>query len=66
MTEVRVRAVHLDEGCPVVLRDTVNVYDLAIDFTASPEDITAALAAVWQEAVDSGRWTRRKGNAGPS
>lgn len=51
----------------MAVRDTVNVYDLAIDFTAPPGEITAALEAIFQEGIDSGRWARRrKGNAGPS
>jgi hypothetical protein len=64
--EVRVRSIRLDDDCPAAVRDTVNVYDLAIDFTKSPEQITAALQCLFQEAIDSERWTRRRGDAGSS
>ncbi|HEY5836744.1 hypothetical protein [Streptomyces sp.] len=63
VTEVRVRAMRLGDGCPVAVRDTARVCDLAIDFTAPPEDIAAALRAILQEAIDTGRWVRRR--AGP-
>lgn len=57
---VRVRDVRLDDDCPATVRDTVNVYDLAIDFSKPPEQITAALTVLFQEAIDSERWARRK------
>lgn len=56
----------LDEGRPAAVRDTENVFDLAIDFTAQPHEITAALTALFQEAVDSKRWARRRGDARPN
>jgi hypothetical protein len=61
---VRVRSELFDDGTPAVVRDTLNTFDLAIDFTKPPEQITAALTALFQEAIDSKRWTRRGGNAG--
>lgn len=61
MTEVRVRSIRLTDGEPAALRDTPDVFDLGIDFTQPPDDIAAALAAIWQEAVDSGRWARQPG-----
>lgn len=49
----------LDDDCPAALRDTTQVFDLAIDFTKSPEQITGALTALFQEGIDTERWTRR-------
>jgi hypothetical protein len=60
MTEVRVRATRLDDGAPVVVRDTMDIYDLQIDFDQPAEDIVGALRAVFQEAVDSKRWQRHR------
>lgn len=54
----------LDDDCPAAVRDTSQVFDLAIDFTKSPHEITAALQCLFQEAIDTERWTRREGNAG--
>lgn len=62
--EVRVRAVRLDDDTPAAVRDTTGVFDLAIDFSHSPDEITAALTALFQEAIDSHRWARRQGTAG--
>lgn len=64
MPEVRVRSMRLDDGCPAAVRDTNQVFDLAIDFTKSPGEITAALQCLFQEAIDTERWTRRRGDAG--
>lgn len=58
--EVRVRDARLDQGTPVALRDTTQVYDLAIDFQQDPADIVAGLRALFQDGVDSGRWGRRR------
>lgn len=54
----------LDDDCPAAVRDTANVYDLAIDFTKSPEQIAAALECLFQEGIDTERWTRRRGDDG--
>jgi hypothetical protein len=62
--EVRVRDMRLDGDCPAAVRDTAHVFDLAIDFSHSPQEITAALTALFQEAIDSHRWARRQGTAG--
>ncbi|MEV7897283.1 hypothetical protein [Streptomyces cyaneofuscatus] len=43
----------------MALRDSRTNYDLAIDFSYPPEQIAAALTEVFQEAVDSRRWSRR-------
>lgn len=56
----------LDDDCPAAVRDTTAVYDLAIDFTKPVEEITAALQCLFQEAIDTKRWARRGGNAGPT
>ena len=63
---VRVRATRLDKGSPVALRDTLSIFDLAIDFDQSPDDITAALAAVFREAIETGRWSRSRPPYGAS
>jgi len=63
--DVRVRSVVLDDDTAAAVRDTTKVYDLAIDFTKSPDEITAALEVLFRDAIDSGRWARRKGDAGP-
>jgi hypothetical protein len=65
VTEVRVRSIALDDDTAAAVRDTTRVYDLAIDFTKPPEQITVALEALFRDAIDSGRWARRKGDAGP-
>lgn len=69
MTEgpaVRVRSVRLDDKTPAALRDTTAVYDLAIDFSHDPEEITAALQVLFVEAIETRRWARRQGDAGPT
>jgi hypothetical protein len=58
--EVRVRDVRLDQGRPVAVRDTLSVYDLAIDFEQDPADIVAGLRELFQDGVDTGRWTRNR------
>jgi hypothetical protein len=61
---VRVRSVRLDDATPAAVRDTTNVYDLAIDFSHEPEQIVAALQALFEDAIETERWTRRQGDAG--
>lgn len=56
---MHVRAMNLRGEAPVALRDSRSSYDLAIDFSWPPEKIAAALTGIFQEAVDSDRWTRR-------
>jgi hypothetical protein len=56
----RVRSVRLGEGTPAAIRDTINVLDLAIDFSHSPEEITAALQCLLEEAIETRRWIRRQ------
>lgn len=55
----------LDDGTPAAVRDTSSIYDLAIDFSHSPEEITAALQCLFEEAIRTRRWGRRQGDAGP-
>jgi hypothetical protein len=55
----------LDDDTPAAVRDTNQIFDLAIDFTKPPEQITAALTVLFEDAIRSERWTRRKGNVGP-
>lgn len=57
---VRVRSVRLDDETPAAIRDTASVLDLAIDFSHSPDDITAALKCLLDEAIKTRRWTRRQ------
>ncbi|MEU2799009.1 hypothetical protein [Streptomyces sp. NPDC007117] len=56
---MRVTSEDLHGEAPVALRDSRSSYELAIDFSYPPEQITAALTDVFQEAVDSHRWSRR-------
>ncbi|WP_141726191.1 hypothetical protein [Actinacidiphila rubida] len=63
---VRVRAIRLDDETPAAVRDTTRLVDLAIDFSHPPGEITAALTALFQEAIDSKRWARREPPAGPT
>ncbi|WP_327333672.1 hypothetical protein [Streptomyces anulatus] len=56
---VRVTSENLHGEAPVALRDSRSNYELAIDFSYPPEQIAAALTDVFQEAVDSHRWSRR-------
>lgn len=56
---VRVRSTRLDDDTPAAVRDTLTVYDLAIDFSHDPEEITAALQTIFEEAIATRRWARR-------
>ncbi|MFD3741633.1 hypothetical protein, partial [Streptomyces sp. NPDC058629] len=56
---MRVTSEDLHGQAPVALRDSLSSYSLAIDFSWPPEKIAAALTEVFQEAVDSHRWSRR-------
>lgn len=56
---VSVTSEDLHGEAPVALRDSRTAYELAIDFSYSPERIAEALTEVIQEGVDSHRWTRR-------
>ncbi|MEV7394896.1 hypothetical protein [Streptomyces sp. NPDC091215] len=55
---VRVHAKDLKGETPVAVRDARDRYDLAIDFSFPPEKIVAGLQQVFQDGVDSGRWSR--------
>jgi hypothetical protein len=46
-------------GVPVALYDSLENFELGIDFSRQPEEIVAAMERVFQERVDSGDWTRR-------
>lgn len=56
---MRVRAVDLDGECPLALYDSRDRFQLGIDFSRPPEEIAGALEDLFQEAVETGRWTRR-------
>jgi hypothetical protein len=56
--EVCVHAADLKGETPVAARDTLERYELAIDFSWPPEAITASLQAIFQDAVGSQRWSR--------
>lgn len=57
--EVIVQAADLKGETPVAVRDSLNRYELAIDFSWPPEAIAAGLQSVFREGVGSGRWSRR-------
>jgi hypothetical protein len=46
-------------GVPVALYDSLENFELGIDFSRTPEEIAAAMERMFQERVDSGDWTRR-------
>lgn len=56
--EVYVQAADLKGETPVAVRDSLNRYDLAIDFSWPPEVIAASLQSVFRDGVHSGRWSR--------
>jgi hypothetical protein len=55
---VHVRAEDLKGETPVAVRDSLDRYDLAIDFSWPPEAIAAGLQSVFRDGVESGRWSR--------
>lgn len=62
MTEAPQVSVHckdLGGKAPVAVTDSIELFDLAIDFSRPPEEIAAGLTMIFQEAVDTGRWIRR-------
>ncbi|MEW2518157.1 DUF6907 domain-containing protein [Actinacidiphila alni] len=63
-TTVQVRSMRLDDAVPVALRDTTKKFDLAIDFSHPPTNIAAALQVLFEEAIETQRWTRRQPTAG--
>jgi len=56
--EVHVEAADLKGETPVAVRDGLQRYELAIDFSWPPDAIAAGLQAIFQEAVESERWSR--------
>jgi hypothetical protein len=40
--------------------DSLKRVELGIDFSAEPDEIAGALTRLFQEGVDSGRWTRNE------
>ncbi|MDX3074576.1 hypothetical protein [Streptomyces sp. MI02-7b] len=62
---ITVRAETLDEGAPVAIVDTISYCELTIDFDQPPAVIASALQALFQEAVDTDRWSRRNTKPGP-
>lgn len=55
---VHVHAKDLRGETPVAVRDDIDHYDLAIDFSWPAADIVAGLQQLFQDGVDSGRWSR--------
>lgn len=53
-----VHAADLEGETPVAVRDGLRQYDLAIDFSWPPEAIVASLQRVFDDGVQSGRWSR--------
>lgn len=58
--QVTVYAADLGGRAPAALKDSVKEFRLAIDFSRPPEEIAASLTLLFQENVDSRRWTRRQ------
>ena len=65
MPKITVRAARLDDGAPAAVVDTVSYCELVVDFNQPPDVVAAALQELIQEAVDSGRWTRRNTKPDP-
>lgn len=63
---VHVHAQDLKGETPVALRDGAERYDLAIDFSWPAEDIVAGLQEIFQDGVDSGRWSRAEHSEAPT
>jgi hypothetical protein len=59
--QVTVYAADLGGRAPAALKDSRREFVLAIDFSQPPEKITASLTELFQESVDTRRWTRREG-----
>lgn len=55
---VRVQAADLKGETPVALRDSLDRFELAIDFSWPPDTIAECLETLLQDGVDSERWTR--------
>lgn len=55
---MRVSAVDLHGEAPVAMHDSLERFELGIDFSCPPEKIAEALTKLFQDAVDSGRWQR--------
>lgn len=58
---VTVYAADLGGRAPAALKDSLSEFRLAIDFSRPPEEIAASLTLLFQESVDTRRWTRRQG-----
>ncbi len=56
--KVTVHHADLKGETPVAVRDSLDRYDLAIDFSWPPEDIVAGLQDLFRDGVHSGRWSR--------
>jgi hypothetical protein len=59
--QVTVYAADLGGRASAALKDSRTEFRLAIDFSQPPEKITASLTELFQESVDTRRWTRRQG-----
>ncbi|MFF7485576.1 hypothetical protein ACFZBC_08770 [Streptomyces luteogriseus] len=59
--QVTVYAADLGGKAPAALKDSRSEFVLAIDFSQPPEKIAASLTQLFQESVDTRRWTRREG-----
>lgn len=55
---VRVQAADLKGETPAAVRDSLDSFDLVIDFSWPPAAIAECLETLLQDGVDSGRWTR--------
>ncbi|MFH9823077.1 hypothetical protein [Streptomyces bobili] len=59
--QVHVYAADLGGRSSAALKDSTKEFRLAIDFSRPPEEIAASLTQIFQESVDTHRWTRRDG-----
>ncbi|QJT01762.1 hypothetical protein G9272_16780 [Streptomyces asoensis] len=59
--QVHVYAADLGGRSPAALKDSRTEFRLAIDFSRPPDEVAASLTQLFQESVDTRRWTRRQG-----
>jgi hypothetical protein len=55
---VRVQAADLKGETPAAIRDSLDSFELVIDFSWPPAAIAACLETLFQDGVDSERWSR--------
>lgn len=57
---VYVEAIDLNGEAPIAVYDSLDTFQLGIDFSRPPEEIIAALTMTFQDAITSRRWQRNR------